>query len=391
MILSKSLFGCDAQVSVDDYNQLLEESKNHAVVTLAYSAIDKSEISVESSKQWSDCSAVYYANTIRVIYNHIVLHKWMKESSVPYVILKGCSSASYYPKPYLRTMGDVDFLVPIQFLKKAESILNREGMTLQPGDQSSHLAYARAGMEYELHFSLVGMPYNDVGELLTNYFQDIFESSSEIKIGNGYVNIPSPFHHGIILLLHTCQHLTGEGIGLRHLCDWAVFANSFSDIDFCSLFEDRLKQVGLWRFAQVLTRTSIKYLGADEKEWAQCDESLADALIEDILESGNFGRRNSDVKSVERMLIHRANNSDLNRGIIHNLTKSVNELVYRRWPSSQKIKILLPVGWLYFGGRRILREIVGKRKKTSIKQVVDNSQQRQKLYQQLKLYEIDSK
>lgn len=388
-LLSKSLFGCGSPINVDDYSQLLLEAKNQAVVTLVYSSIDKTRLSTEAERQWSDCSSAFYANTIRVVHNHVILHKWMEDAGVPYVVLKGCASAAFYPKPQLRTMGDVDFFVPEQFLDKAGAILEREGMTQRDGNRTSHIEYGKVGMDYELHFSLVGMPNGEVGKLIKKYTKDIFKSSSVQKVGNGFARMPSPFHHGIILLLHTCQHLTGEGVGLRHLCDWAVFANSFSDSEFCTMFEACLKQIGLWRFAQILTRTSIKYLGADEKAWAQCDEYLADALIEDILSAGNFGRKDSATKSVESMLISRGKDNNQRSRMANQLIKHANELVYRRWPLSKKNKVLLPFGWIYYGGRRVWREMTGKVKKTSIKHVIKCAEDRQALYRSFKLFESE--
>lgn len=46
------------------------------------------------------------------------------------------------------------------------------------------------------------------------------------------------------MLLHVAGHLINTGIGLRHLCDWAVFVAKFSDEGFCEMFEDKLKAVG---------------------------------------------------------------------------------------------------------------------------------------------------
>ena len=83
-----------------------------------------------------------------------------------------------------------------------------------------------------------------------------------------------------------------EHIGLRHLCDWAVFENSLSEEDFCGLFEEKLKAVGLWKYAQVLTLASIKYLGAENRMWAQIDdESVVDDLVEDIMNGENLGKK----------------------------------------------------------------------------------------------------
>ena len=57
------------------------------------------------------------------------------------------------------------------------------------------------------------------------------------------------------------SHMTSESIGLRHLCDWAVFVNSISNNEFVGLFSENLKSFGLWKFAQIMTATSEKYLG----------------------------------------------------------------------------------------------------------------------------------
>lgn len=98
-------------------------------------------------------------------------------------------------------------------------------------------------MHLEMHFNLAGIPEGKPGELVREYSKDIYEKASLCRLNNGEAMLPSPFHHGLIILLHTCHHMTGEGIGLRHLCDWAVFVNSLSDDEFRQLFEDRLKKI----------------------------------------------------------------------------------------------------------------------------------------------------
>ena len=129
---------------------------------------------------------------------------------------------------------------------------------------------------------------------MREYTADIFEKAQKKRVGDGEAVLPSQFHHGLIFLLHTCHHLTGEGVGLRHLCDWAVFENSLSDRKFRELFEEKLKKLGLWCFAQILTRCSIKYLGAEEREWAVADEVVVDSLMEDILTGRNFGKKDKN-------------------------------------------------------------------------------------------------
>ena len=42
------------------------------------------------------------SNNLQICYNHSLLQTWLRD--VPYVILKGCASAYYYPNPMLRSM-----------------------------------------------------------------------------------------------------------------------------------------------------------------------------------------------------------------------------------------------------------------------------------------------
>ena len=76
--------------------------------------------------------------------------------------------------------------------------------------------------------------------------------------------------------------MINTGIGLRHLCDWAVFVDSVDDFE--KDFKDKLTECGLYRFAQILTQLSSKYLGLKKQAWAEgvLDDSLLHSLILDI-------------------------------------------------------------------------------------------------------------
>lgn len=301
-LLCKALFSRQVEVKNADWTEVLTEAKNQAVVQLIDSVLDKSLLSPDEAKSWKQTASQDIANNIRIGHNHSLLHEWMSVPNIPYVILKGVASASCYPTPAYRSMGDVDFLVKTEDVERAGKVLEEHG--LKPWDQEhiSHIVYRGPRMHYEMHFNIAGTPNGTAGDLVREYTKDIFDTAETKSIVSGVATLPSPFHHGLILLLHTCHHLTGEGIGLRHLCDWAVFENSFLEVEFKQLFEDKLKTIGLWRFAQILTKVSIKYLGAEEREWAVADDELVDALMEDILSGGNFGKKDQ-TRSIQTMLI----------------------------------------------------------------------------------------
>lgn len=386
-LLSKELFNKSVDLLGANLDDVLKEARMQAVEQCAFNAIDKNLLTQDELNKWKQASYNDIAQNIRVFHNHNLLHKWMSENEIPYVILKGVASAYYYPNPVYRSMGDVDFLVNKEDIQKAGSVL--ENQNLKPWDEEhiSHIVYRDTGKHYEMHFNLAGTPNGDAGDLVREYTSDIFENAETKKILGNEVVLPSKFHHGLILLLHNCHHLTGEGIGLRHLCDWAVFENSLSDAEFRKLFELKLKKLGLWHFAQILTRVSVKYLGAEEKSWAECDDRIVDDLIEDILVGGNFGKKDHN-RSIQQMLISNRGKDGVGHiSIIKQFIISSNELIFHYWPSARKNKILIPIGWLCFGGRRVFREMTGKRKKTNINKMVDGAAKRRELYKQFHLYE----
>lgn len=235
----------------------------------------------------------------------------------------------------------------------------------------------------------VGIPNGEVGDLVREYTKDIFKKAQEKTVVNGVAMLPSPFHHGLILLLHTCHHMTGEGVGLRHLCDWAVFENSFSENDFCELFEAKLKKLGLWKFAQILTWVSIKYLGADEKLWAKAEEDVVDALMEDILASGNFGKKDNERSNQAYIISSRGKNGVGKASILNQAVISLNNVVYTRWAFSKKWTIVLPFGWVYFGVKQAIKIMRGERKKVHFRKMIEGAGQRRELYKQFHLYETE--
>ena len=180
-------------------------------------------------------------------------------------------------------------------------------------------------------------------------------------------------------------------MGLRHLCDWAVFQNSFNKDDFCSIFKNLLKSVGLWQFTLVLSDVCVRYLGCPViLPVTEEISELSDKFIEDIFSSGNFGQKNED-RSHESLLISspEQKNDEKHITMILQAVRSVNEIVYRNWPFVRKFKVFLPVGWLFFGVRYVSRSLMGKRPSIHLKSVLSEAHSRIEFYNRLIIFDID--
>jgi hypothetical protein len=294
-LTSAALFSHSAQLPHDlNWAELYQESRQQAVFPLVYSVV-KNDLPQEERKRWSDTFYQTMASNLRVNYEHTELHNLMKQAKIPYVILKGAASASYYPKPELRTMGDVDFLIQESDFPRAKQCLELAGFAPEEDHGGIHVGYQRVRSRWEMHRSINGIPNGEIGNLCRSYLDEILTSAVETNFQDSALYLPDTLHHGFVLLLHTASHLTSEGVGLRHLCDWAVFYSGLSDEKFRNLFEDKLKACGLWRFAQLLTLTSIQYLHAPKRSWSgTADPVLLESLIADILTGGNFGQKDAD-------------------------------------------------------------------------------------------------
>lgn len=386
-LLANKLFDKNYHISeltAEEWKSVFEEAKQQAVLRLAYLAAEKYDVPQDILLEYQKTSHYILKNNIQVVMNHKFLHEWFTNARIPYVILKGCSSAYYYPSSIDRAMGDVDFYVRKADLERAGNVLKEQGLEPWEVDHICHIVYRKPGMHYEMHFDLSGVPYGKPGELVHEYIKDIIEESFVSDENDVQICLPSKFHHGLIILLHTSHHLTGEGIGLRHLCDWAVFLESCTDDEFKELFEDKFNAIGMWKFASVLSQICIKYLGCKPKDCLMdIDENLSVKLLDDILFGGNFGNKEKN-RSTEGLLISDRGKDGIksNYSIIH----GINNTVYKKWTITKKIPILLPFGWIYFGARFVIRSVISKHINPFM--LFKATHNRNDLYSRLGIFEI---
>lgn len=318
------------------------------------------------------------SNNILSRHAHRQVGAILTNAAIPYVVLKGAASAAYYPEPMQRTMGDVDVLVAPADLGRAEKAMREAGFAEEPEDNGLHKAFKRQGTTVEVHWRVNGIP--DGNERFAPYLRDIIDRAEEL---DGF-RVPTAFHHGLVLLLHTAGHMINAGIGLRHLLDWCYFAGSMSDQAFAELFQNPLRAVGLWRFAQMLTLVGIRFLQMPDRAWAHCDaeDSVLADLMEDILGAGNFG-----VKAPQR--INQAKLIQANSRIQdHALLGALSAKVRQEWPISRKLAVLLPFGWVYVSVRHLRRIHQGRRPRLDVKEMVSGAGQRRNLYRELRLFEV---
>ncbi len=385
-ILANNLFNAGRRVNLNEanLNAVWCEAYAQAVTLMAFHNSKEEILKSDKCEYIRKKLSKTLASNAKVDFEHVRICSIMKKAGIPCTILKGFASALYYSDPLMRSMGDVDFLVDTDNFEEANKVLSENGYETTGKNHDVHDVYLGRVCRCEMHFQPSGIPGGKSGVKVRKYLSGLLENSETVKTELGDITVPSTYHHGLIILLHMCHHLTGDGLGLRHLCDWAVFMNTVGEEKFLEMFEKTLKSIGLWDFAKIMTFISCEYLGLPGMGWAKdADKKLADYILIDIIIGGNFGQKHSD-RSHESLLISSKNEKETS--MLRQFFISANSIVYKNWKAARKFKILLPLGWIFFGGRYIIRSILGKRPKIRPQKVAKEASERIDIYSDLNLF-----
>lgn len=389
-LLSNSIFKTNFDFEEDTpWKEVIKESIAQSVTAIAFDGAKNAALPNELSEQWLLYSASAIRNNHFINRHHSVLHKLMTENGIPYCVLKGTASEYYYPDPNLRCMGDVDFYVPHEYFKKAIDVFLSNGFVTRGEKEDVHTVFRKGKMHFEMHFEPPGIPSNKMRGTIEKYFENILEESNQVQIGSESFVIPGKFHHGLILILHTCHHLLREGVGLRHLCDWAVFINSLKKGEFEKIFEEKLKRIGMWNFACILTITAGRYLNLPLSQAVSTDFNKFDELIGDIFISGNFGKKDQN-RYFESLYISSQDTMEKSKNKVGQFITSINNIIFSKHKWLKKLIFLIPFFWLFYGIRYFIRYLFGKRRAILSKEIIESSSKRKNIYNDFHLFETEN-
>ena len=394
-LIAASLFGRQVNIPEGtDWNAVLEESNQQSVLLHVFSAAQPF-LPADIVKQWKPLCDRIIANNVRIEWEHSELNEVMTKANMPYVVIKGCASSERYPDPTLRIMGDVDFLVAPENIDAAGKLLEGVGFELEEHAQEEiHVVYRRAASGgwsvWEMHWQVNGIPEGQAGERVRDYLTTAIADAVESRTPSGVFMAPSVFHHGLIMLLHTATHLIDTGVGLRHLCDWAVFVQGLSDDEFCSLFEEKLKAVGLWSFAQLLTELASYALGCRKATWTGDNSELVVQMLDDIFDGGNFGCKDEQRINQSLLIFDKEKHTVSGGSMIKQFLFSLKEIICKRAPYVRRYPVLFPFGLIHIAIRYVVRVITGKRKGIDVSVAISGASKRREIYREFRLFETPS-
>lgn len=372
-----------------DWRAVVKEAAQQAVSLLAFDSAAKvaEHIPADVYARWTNLIFAKMTEDARIGGIQHELTNLLKRNGYPYVILKGATSAAYYPKAELRTQGDIDFLVDPAQIEEILVLLQQNGYTVKDIPSDHHKSLKKAGVALEIHFCETTIPQGPIGDKIRAFLQNNIHKPQTLNDGIHDFYAPKDMYHGLILLLHSQRHMLSEGLGLRHLCDWACFVQKTVESSFWKELINFIKEIGLYTYASVITQLCAAYFGTPLPDWVVTVEpSLVAELIEDVLTSGNFGKKDRK-RARSGMMISDAESGDTSRGRLFYLFHTLNRAVKIHHPSIKCFPILYPIFAIEVIIRYYLKVAHGERLPMS--KLADAANERRSVYHKLHIFEVE--
>lgn len=237
------------------------------------------------------------------------VHRVLGEAGIKHVFMKGLTCGARYPHPDMRTCGDIDFVVMPKDFEATLKALERIS-TVDRTLVHEHHGMARvAGVVLEPHYKVHNYQNAKNDAAMADMFEEIYAEEfpttsiflakcPETQDRDVTVHVPvyPPEFEGMFLVSHMVNHVYEEGLGLRQVIDFALWAKKCAAVQGFdkARHEAYLQRMRMMRPHRLFVRICEKGLGLPtvifNYEYTSREKAFADKLMADILRVGNFGR-----------------------------------------------------------------------------------------------------
>lgn len=312
---------------------------------------------------------------------------------IPCAILKGLGVAQYYPRPEMRSMGDIDYLVREKDFAQGMQRMEAIGYQLTAEDEKDlgiHANMQRPGEVIEQHRAIGALPNNAIGEKLLQIILDGLDMRREVQLEGETFHVLPLTGQGLVLLLHMISHMQGSGLGIRQWCDWVMFVDREMPNGLPEDFEKVLRESGLYRFAQVMTRAAQVFLGMPEEKapWARdCEDSVSQAVLEDLFRAGNMGRKDTEYFKGRHLGAEKNDGKKVWAPV--RIFRNLQARGVQYWAAAEKYPVLRCVAWMRPILHYVKRLCSGERTLKNIPAMLRGMKKGRALIEQLDLFKTE--
>ena len=227
-----------------------------------------------------------------------LFEKFCKMNLSP-VLLKGQAFAANYAYPQHRQCGDIDLYFKNRKDCKtavdwAAKVDKSAAVSPENKRERKHFSFSLGSNEVELHYYMCLFENSWLHQRLQQIIDEEFASSKPffVEIEGEQIETVPPILSALHQVIHISRHLLEAGIGLRQICDLAMFLDKHHDVIDKERLNGYLEELQLMTIARSLGYIMVKYLGLkEEKVPFKVDAQFSGFILQEIFEGGNFGKK----------------------------------------------------------------------------------------------------
>ena len=298
----------------EDWKQLYEMAVKQTVQAIVYDGVRLLDKEHQPPRgmliQWTvtidhiERKNKQHLDTLRVLAQYFT-----HQAPLPFLLLKGEANGSYYPQPLHRECGDID----LYFYDKSEEANRRiEALGIpvhreayRKGSNNAEYFINGVQVEHRIRYLTLHNPFarRRLKACQNQWLTERQPGILDIQ-GTTVPFLPAELNQAM-QLGHILKHLLTEGVGMRQCCDLAcTLHGTHTSIDPAYL-KQMLKTLGLYRFATVMYDLLEKHFGLPSDSIPFAERRNSDALLQEILESGNFGQQDTRNKHSDRYWVQK--------------------------------------------------------------------------------------
>lgn len=292
-------------ISEKDIVIIMELAKCQSVIGLIADAIISNDIPVGRDNVMMLLS---YLNAVKRNNRNVdegltELCSLLNDNSIGYFVFKGQTMAHLYDKQNIRCAGDVDFYCAEKDRGRLLELLKND-VSFNDEVSFKHLSYKKDGVEFELHFKLANFSVKGHQEFWDSLIEEEIKNKKcdKICINDIDVSTLSPTINAVYLFIHIYHHFMKEGIGLRQLCDWAVFLNHYRNGIDCNEVKKILNKLGYMKAYCAFGSILLDKLGLEKDSFPfsinENDRRWGKKVLKVIYHGGNFGWNNRKINKI---------------------------------------------------------------------------------------------
>ncbi|HOI25607.1 MAG TPA: nucleotidyltransferase family protein [Caldisericia bacterium] len=380
-----------------DWPQIYQIALRHQVSALLYPLISQlsapQQPSPDLMKEWKQKATISgLAQYLHIDRASQVIQAFQK-AQIPLIAMKGLVLREFYPQPEFRLMGDADFMIKKEDLKKIKKLLAQLGYRDEKYPCPIHCGFDHPNYpRVELHTSLIDPDFSFSSKLLE---EEIWKKPGKCKINQVESLCFSPDVELVFLFLHLAKHYVKSELSLRQLCDLVLFIESHQDQLQWDLVLQMSQEAKLETFLLSFLAFLQQYfhLSLPPAIQAKCPTKpeLIHELLQDIFDLGAY-QVSWEVRRMAGEQLRRAQKqSTQSQGktrlhyILSVIFPRLQNLDYR-FSYAQKIPILYPIALIHrFLWALTYHRIPIKRKYQLLMEASSFSQQRSALLNDLNL------